>query len=66
MYHNLTLLSKENVPLGIVNVLKFRTLVVQKVIDKQRRPRSSLIRVFPVCYSDKHFVNCSPDNQHFI
>ena len=28
--------------------------------------RSSLIRVFPVCYSDKHFVNFSPGNQHFI
>ena len=24
--------------------------------------RSSLIRVFPVCYSDKHFVNSSPDS----
>ena len=20
--------------------------------------------VFPVCYSDKHFLNASPDNQH--
>ena len=28
--------------------------------------RSSLIRVFPVCYSDKHFVNSDPDNKHFI
>ena len=26
----------------------------------------SLIRVFPDCYSDKHFVNPSPDNRHFI
>ena len=26
----------------------------------------SLIRVFPVCYSDKHFVNSSSDNPHFI
>ena len=25
-----------------------------------------MIRVFPVCYSDKHFGNSSPDNQHFI
>ena len=23
-------------------------------------------RVFSVCYSDKHFVNPSPINQHFI
>ena len=35
----------------------------KKDLDKQVRPRSdcfwrsSLIRVFPVCYSDKHFVN---------
>ena len=26
----------------------------------------SLIRVFPDCYFDKHFVNSSPDNRHFI
>ena len=32
-------------------------------LDKQRR---SLIRVYPVCYSDKHFVNSNLDNQHFI
>ena len=39
-------------------------------LDKQCKPRSdwrsSLIRVFPVCYSDKHFMNSSPDNQNFI
>ena len=40
--------------------------------NKQHRPRSdcfwrsSLIRVFPVCYSDKHFVNSNPDNQRLI
>ena len=40
--------------------------------DKQHRPRSdcfwtsSLIRVFPVCYYDKHYANSSPENQHFI
>ena len=40
-------------------------------LDKQCRPRSdcfwrsSLIRVFPVCYSDQHFVNSSFDSQHF-
>ena len=56
----------------MVNALKFITLFAcQKGLDKQFRPRSdcfmrsSLIRVFPVCYSDKHFVN-SPDNLHFI
>ena len=27
-------------------------------LDKQHRPRSG---VFPVCYSDKHFVNSSPE-----
>ena len=53
--------------MGTVNVLKIRTLVAcQKGLDKQRRPRSdcfcrsSLIWVFTVCYSDKHFVNSSP------
>ena len=54
-----------------VKVLKFSTLVCQKGLDKQFRPRSdcwrsSLIRVFPVCYSDKHFWNSRPENQHFI
>ena len=52
-----------------VNGLKFQTLVVfQKGLEKQQSPRSdySLIRVFPVCYSDKHFENFSPDIQHFI
>ena len=28
--------------------------------------RSSLISVFPVCYSDKKFVDSSPDNHYFI
>ena len=53
--------------------LKFQTLLAcQKCLDKQGRPRSdcfgrsSLTRVFLVCYSDKHFVNYQPDNQHFI
>ena len=52
---------------------KFGTLVAcQKGIDKQCRPRSdcfwrsSLIMVFPVWFSNKHFVNSSPDTQHFI
>ena len=52
---------------------KVRTLVAcQKGLDKLCRPRSdsfwrsSLIRAFPVCHSAKHFINSSPDNQHFI
>ena len=48
------------------------TIVCQKSLDKQCRPRSdcffrsSLIRVFPVCYSDEHFWISNPENQHFI
>ena len=31
---------------------------LQKGLDKQRRPRSNcFLRVFPVCYSDKHCMN---------
>ena len=43
-----------------------------KAIDKQCKPRpdcffrSSLIRVFSVCYSYTHFVNFCCDNQHMI
>ena len=49
---------------------------LQTQISNQGRPwseclirvflRSSLIRVFPGCYSDKHYVNSSHENQHFI
>ena len=56
-----------------VNVINFGTLVACQIcIDKQCRPRpdcfwrSSLIWAFPVCYSDKYFVNSSPENQYFI
>ena len=56
-----------------VNVLKFRTLVAcQQSLDKQCRPwsdcfwGSSLIWVFLVCYSDKHFVNSHPDNHSLM
>ena len=49
---------------------KFWTPVAcQKGLDKQRRSRSdcfwrsSLIRIFPVCYSCMHFVNSTLDNQ---
>ena len=44
----------------------------QENIVKQRRPRSdffwksSLIGVFPVCYSDKHICNSSSYYLHFI
>ena len=67
--------AKMNILYYMVNVLKFQTLVAcQKGKDKQGRPRSdcfcfwrsSLIRVFPVCYSYKQFVNFSPENHHFI
>ena len=53
--------------MNTVNVLKYQTIAVgQKDQDKQCQPRSSsLIRVFHVCDSDKHFVNSSPENQHF-
>ena len=38
-----------------VNVLKFQALVAcQKGIHKQSRPRPDLIKVFPVCYFDRH------------
>ena len=48
--------------LTTVNVLNFRTLVAfQNCLDKQARPN-----VLLVCYSDKHFVKCSPENLHFI
>ena len=42
-----------------------------KYLDKQHRTRSdcifrcSLIRIFHVCYSDKHFVSFSPEYQKF-
>ena len=50
----------------------FNTSYLPKRLDKQHRPRSdcfcrsSLIRVFPVCYSDNRLVNFSPDNQQLI
>ena len=47
----------------MVNVLK---CWCQIDLDKQCRPRrSSLIRVFPVSYSNKHFVNSSPVGKVF-
>ena len=52
----------------MVDVQKFWTLVASpKCPDKQCRPRSdSLVRVFLVCYSDKHLVKFSLYSQHFI
>ena len=51
----------------------FRTVILFfKGLDKQCRPRSdcflrsSLIRIFPFCYSDRHYVSSSPVNQDFI
>ena len=56
-----------------VNVLKFRTLATCRKRPRQiGRPRSdcfwrsSLIRVFSICYSDKKFVNSSPEIKNFI
>ena len=56
-----------------VDVLIFRILVACQIgLDKQGRSRSdcfwrsSLIVVFPICYPDNHFVNSSPDSQHYI
>ena len=59
---------------GTVDVLKIRTLFTcQKGLNKQCGPRSdcffksSLIWVFTVCYSGKHFfVKYSADNHNFI
>ena len=53
--------------LFMVDALNFE----RKGLDKPCRPRSDCwrtcsVRVFPVCYSDNHFVNSTPDNQHFI
>ena len=59
--------------ISMVSVLKFLALVAsQNGLDKQCRPRSDCflrstpIRDFPVCYSDKHFGSSSPENQCFI
>ena len=54
-----------------VNVPKFQTPVAcqkgPRHTGQTQIWRSSLIRVFPICYSDRHFFfNSSIDNQHFI
>ena len=46
-----------------VDALKFwRLIACQICLDKQTRPRSDCF--FPVHYSDKHFVNSSPDREN--
>ena len=55
-----------------LKVSRVTLVACHKGLEKQRRPssdcfwRSSLIRVFPICYSDKHFVHSSPVNQYII
>ena len=57
----------------MLNVLYFKIsntyFPAKKGCAEQCRPRSNcfiLIRDFPVCYSNKHFVNSSSKRQHFI
>ena len=52
---------------GIIGVQDFRTFTLKaESLCVQQRTICTitlhLIRVVPVCYSDKHFVNFSPDN----
>ena len=51
-----------------VNVKHFGTLVAcqRDQTNSTKSDQSSLINVFPICYSNKHFVNSRPENQHFI
>ena len=60
------LFHREMFPECAVDVVKFLTPVSCKKGPDKRRRRSSLIRVVPVCYSDKHFVNSSSENHHTI
>ena len=58
----------------MVSVLKLQQIVACQKKDQTNRAdtrldcffRSGMIRIFPVSYSYKHFMNSSPDNQHFI
>ena len=61
--------------LHTVNVLRFQTLVACQFGQSIKHTaqtqiscfwRNSLIRVFPVCYSDKNFCEFQPDYQHFL
>ena len=47
------------------HILKIRTLGACQSIDSAGLDQS-LIGTFLVCFSDLHFSNSSPDNQHFI
>ena len=49
-------------------VLKFRTLVTcHKSLDKQADPDQTVLSGYlPVCFSEKHLLSSSPDNQHFF
>ena len=64
-------LARISIP-ATVNVLNLTTIFLPKRLRQKCRPRSdcfwrsSLIRVFSVCYSDMHFVNFSPENQLFL
>ena len=57
------------------NALNFRTLVVclpkrhrqtGKYPDQTASEEADLVMVFSVCFSDKHFVNYSPENQLYL
>ena len=50
--------------LFLTRILWIPALIFNILFRTERE--SSLIRIFPVWYSDKNFVNSSPDIQHFI
>ena len=50
----------------MVNDLNFQTqLPVKKAKTNSADPNQTLIRVFPVCYSDNHFVNLNRKSKVF-
>ena len=51
-----------------MDILTYQTLdACQKGQDNRTDPdQTSLIIVFPICYSTKHFVSSSPDNQRYF
>ena len=57
------LISVTDLQIVIVACQKGLYTQIRLLLKKQSK-RSSLIRVFPVCYSDKHFLNSHPDNQN--
>ena len=69
----------KKVSLNFIRIVNFLYSICSKILstsclpnglDKQHRPRidcfckSSLINVFPVCYSDKHVMNFNPVLEH--